>query len=70
MLLTTLHSTNLRAASYEVWDATLTVEFHSGAVYVYHDVPPEIYDALCLADSPGHYHHVHIKHQFRYRRHL
>ncbi len=68
MLDTALQSTNLRAASYEVWDATLTIEFHSGAVYAYDAVPPEIYDGLMAATSPGRYHHAHIKKQFRYRR--
>lgn len=68
MLATALQSSNLNSASYEVWDATLTIEFHSGAVYAYFDVPPEIYDGLIAAASPGRYHHAHIKNQFRYRR--
>jgi len=63
-----LNSSNLRAASYEIWSATLTIEFHSGAVYEYYAVPPEIYDALAGAESPGRFHHAHIKSRFQNRR--
>lgn len=68
MLATALQSSNLNSASYGVWDATLTIEFRSGAVYAYYNVPPEIYDQLITATSPGRYHHRYIKHEFRYRR--
>ena len=68
MLLVALQSSNLRAASYDEWSATLTIEFHLRAAYEYLDVPPQVYDGLVAAESPGRFHHARIKDQFRYRR--
>jgi len=44
----------------------LEVEFHSGGVYQYFDVPQSIYDALMHASSHGSYFHRHIKDQYRW----
>ena len=63
-----LNSSNLASASYDVWSGTLTIEFHSRTVFAYYNVPPEIYDGLIAATSPGRYHHSVIKNHFRYRR--
>lgn len=63
-----LNSSNLASASYDVWSFTLEIQFRNQRVYEYSDVPPEIYDGLMAATSPGRYHHAHIKKQFRYRR--
>ena len=63
-----IHSSNLRAASYEIWTATLTIQFQSGAVYEYLDVPPEIYDSLVAAESAGRFHHLFIKNRFPFTR--
>lgn len=68
MVLTTLQSSNLRAAAYDEWTATLTIEFHSGAVYEYSSVPPEVYDGLLAAESPGRFHHLFIKNRFSFTR--
>ena len=40
---------------------TLEVEFLSGAVYQYFDVPQSIYDGLMAADSHGKYFAAYIK---------
>jgi hypothetical protein len=68
MLLATLNSSNLRAASFEPWSATLTIEFRNGSIYEYTNVPPVIYDRLFASDSPGRFHHENIKDRFRFRR--
>jgi hypothetical protein len=49
-------------------DATLTVYFHSGAVYRYFTVPRAILDALLAAQSKGTYFNRHIRNDFPCRR--
>jgi hypothetical protein len=48
-----LESTVLANATYNVVDSTLQLEFRSGAVYLYSNVPAAIYEALLAADSKG-----------------
>lgn len=45
-------------------DATLTVHFHSGAVYRYFTVPRTILEALLAAPSKGAYFNRHIRDGF------
>ena len=40
---------------------TLEVEFKTGAVYQYYDVPQSMYDGLMSADSHGRYLDAYIK---------
>jgi hypothetical protein len=42
----------------------LELEFRSGAVYQYFDVPPQTYSALLAADSKGEYFNAHIRNRF------
>ena len=63
-----LNSSNLRSVNYDLWRATLTIEFHHGGVYEYDGVPPIIFDSLVAAKSPGRFHRQHIKSRFRFRR--
>ena len=65
-----LNSSNLASARYDLWSFTLGIRFHNGSVYEYFAVPPGIYDALLATESPGRFHHTHIKNQFRYQRML
>ena len=47
----------------------LEVEFHSGAVYQYYDVPESLFEGLMSADSHGRYLNEFIKKGgFRYER--
>ncbi|MFN3762814.1 MAG: KTSC domain-containing protein, partial [Anaerolineae bacterium] len=47
---------------------TLEIEFHSGGIYQYYDVPPEIYQELLNAPSLGKYFHAKIRNTYRYNR--
>jgi len=60
-------SSLIRSVSYGT-DATLTVHFHSGAVYRYFTVPRTILDAFLAASSKGAYFNRHIREHFRYQR--
>ena len=49
-------------------DATLTVRFHSGAVYRYFTVPRSILEAFLAATSKGAYFNHHIRKTFPFER--
>jgi hypothetical protein len=49
-------------------DATLTIRFHSGAVYRYFTVPRTILEAFLAATSKGTYFNRHIRDDFPYQR--
>jgi hypothetical protein len=44
----------------------LEIEFNSGGVYQYYDVPSAVYQGLMNASSHGKYFHAHIKDIYRY----
>ncbi len=60
-------SSLIRSVTYGT-DATLTVRFHSGAVYRYFTVPRTILDAFLAASSKGAYFNRHIRERFLYQR--
>ncbi len=63
-----LASSNLRAAGYAASSARLTIHFRHGGVYEYQRVPPQIFQALLRAASPGGYFHASIKHTYPWRK--
>lgn len=63
-----VESSSLAAVGYSEVDNRLEVEFHNGSVYVYHEVPPEVHEALLDADSLGRYFNAHILRDYPYSR--
>lgn len=59
-------SSNIRSVGYQ--DGTLEVEFVTGNVYQYFDVPQQVYQQLLSAPSPGTYFHEMIRGYYRYAR--
>ena len=59
-------SNNIRSIGYDLKSQTLEIEFHSGGIYQYFNVPKSTYDALMSASSHGSFFHRHIKDQFRW----
>ena len=49
-------------------DATLDLEFRSGAIYRYFAVPHAIFQGLIAAESKGAYFNRYVKNRFRYQR--
>lgn len=45
----------------------LEIEFESGRVYQYFDVPQDIYDNMLQSDSKGRYFNQHIRGKFPYQ---
>ena len=54
-------SSNLSAVGYDPISNTLYVEFHSGSLYAYYDVPEFVHRELLLAPSKGRYHNRFIR---------
>ncbi|MBU1975151.1 MAG: KTSC domain-containing protein [Nanoarchaeota archaeon] len=61
-------SSNLKSVGYDEEANILEIEFHSGSIYQYSDVPKEIVTGLLTAPSLGKYHHRMIKRKFPYKR--
>lgn len=60
------NSSNLCAVGYD--GQTLRIQFHSGGVYDYLNVPESVYHGLMNASSKGSYHAAHIKNAYTYRK--
>lgn len=63
-----VRSSAIRAVGYDGATRTLEVEFRSGSVYDYEDVPPEEVLGLLEADSLGRYFGTRIRPGYRARR--
>lgn len=61
-------SSSLASVGYDPAAALLEIEFLSGAVYRYADVPDRVYRALMAAESKGRYFSQHIRGHYRFRR--
>jgi hypothetical protein len=59
-------STSIRSVGYDPEKKELEIEFQTGKVYAYFDVPRETYDDFMHADSHGQYFAQHIRDQFKY----
>jgi KTSC domain-containing protein len=64
----TVQSSDLFAVEHDNWSGTLTIEFHSGGVYEYYNVPRSEYAGLMNASSHGKYFHAHIKDRYSCRK--
>jgi hypothetical protein len=53
MQLTPVESSNLKGVHYDPNTQALTVQFHTGGMYRYEQVPVSIYDDLMKAPSKG-----------------
>ena len=65
---TLVDSSNVAAIGYEKEAEDLHVQFNSGSVYVYSNVPVEVFDNFKDADSKGRYLNENIKGVYDYIR--
>ncbi len=54
-------SSNINSIGYDETSKILEIEFNSGWIYQYYEVPLEVYQKLMNAPSHGKYFHVYIK---------
>ncbi|HEX3130568.1 MAG TPA: KTSC domain-containing protein [Thermoanaerobaculia bacterium] len=57
-------SSSVASVGYDPKTQTLEIEFSSGSVYEYNEVPPEIYKGLMEASSKGRYFANEIRGQY------
>jgi hypothetical protein len=60
-------SSMLASVAYST-DATLDLEFRSGATYRYFDVPQTVFQGLIAAESKGAYFNRNLRNRFPYQR--
>lgn len=58
----------IRSVGYDPVGELLEIEFNTGSVYQYAEVPEEIYRELMAAESKGSYMHDYILEQYPYAR--
>ena len=63
-----VESSVLAAVGYDAGKRLLEIEFHSGAIYRYLEVPEEIHSRLLAAESKGHFFGANIRDKFRSER--
>ena len=63
-----VQSSNIRSVGYDATAQTLEIEFHSGGIYHYFEVPESVHLGLLAAPSKGTYFHERIEDRYRYRR--
>lgn len=61
-------STNIASIGYDAQSMTLEIEFSSGTVYQYFDVPEAVHKELISSDSKGQFFANQIKGGYRYGR--
>ncbi len=61
-------SSNIASIGYDEGTETLDVEFLSGAIYQYYNVPQNMYDQLMQAGSKGRFLNTYIKNAYPYSR--
>lgn len=62
------NSKQIAAIGYDSAAKILQVQFHSGGVYQYEDVPADMADAFAKSDSKGRFLSTHIKDRHPYRK--
>ena len=63
-----VESSMIASVGYDEAKRILEIEFNSGRIYRYANVPPEVYRGLMEAESHGRYFLAHIKGVYAYRR--
>ncbi len=65
---TPVTSSNIRSIGYDPQSALLEVEFTSGDVYQYFNVPEHLYRGLMNASSKGQFLSDYIRNSYRYQK--
>lgn len=61
-------SSDIHSIGYDPQSAVLEVEFNSGDVYRYFDVPEHIYSQFMNTSSKGWFLHEYIRYSYRYQK--
>ena len=58
-------SSNIKSIGYDIVTKTLEIEFTTGGVYRYNEVPEEVYNKMSISESKGKFFHTVIKNKFK-----
>ncbi len=64
---TPVSSSNLASVGYDEYEHILEVEFLSGSVYHYYNVPEQVYRGLMSASSHGTYFGEYVRTSYQYK---
>lgn len=65
---TLVNSSNIQSIGYDVQSAVLEVEFKSGDVYQYFNLPDSLYQRFLQAPSHGQFLNDYIRYNYRYQK--
>ena len=65
---TPVRSSNLHRVRYHPFSGRLEIQFRSGRIYEYFDVPGRIHEGLMNAQSHGKFFHTFIRYAYGFRR--
>ena len=68
MIMQNVNSSNIASIGYDRETMRLAIRFRTGNLYVYMNVPPEVFDAHMRAPSKGTYHSQFIKNVYPFKR--
>ena len=63
-----INSTNLKFASYQTEEQTLSVTFKNGTIYEYYEVPWEVFTKLRMSKSQGKFLNTSINKVYKYKK--
>ena len=66
MRMTPVDSSAITSAGYDAGRRLLRLEYRNGRIYDYLNVPPEIYEDVLNADSPGEFVNLEVKPNYDY----
>jgi hypothetical protein len=61
-------SSDIHSAGYDIYAGTLEIEFNSGGIYQYFNVPVETYNNFMNAASHGKFFHAFIKNSYTWNK--
>ena len=61
---TSVLSSNIKSIGFEIASNVLEIEFHSGGIYQYRNVPQNIYDSFLRSASKGSFFDQYIKDKY------
>jgi hypothetical protein len=63
-----IQSSNLKSAKYDTITKDLTITFNNGSIYVYSDVPWEIFTKMRMSESQGKFFNLNIAKKYNYKK--
>ena len=63
-----INSTNIKSASFDTGDETLTITFNTGSIYVYNKVPWSIFTKFRMSESQGKFFSTQINGKYTHKK--